>query len=64
MKVLLTGGAGYIGAHTCVELIGAGHAAVVADNYVNSCPEAVGASRRSRVRIFRFTKLICATRPR
>ncbi len=41
MKVLLTGGAGYIGAHTCVELIGAGHAAVVADNYVNSCPEAV-----------------------
>ncbi len=41
MKVLLTGGAGYIGAHTCVELIGAGHQAVVADNYVNSCPEAM-----------------------
>ena len=41
MKVLLTGGAGYIGAHTCVELIGAGYEAVVADNYVNSCPEAM-----------------------
>lgn len=41
MKVLLTGGAGYIGAHTCVELIKAGHEAVVADNYINSCPEAV-----------------------
>ncbi len=41
MKVLLTGGAGYIGAHTCVELIEAGHEAVVVDNYVNSCPEAM-----------------------
>ena len=41
MKVLLTGGAGYIGAHTCVELIAEGHEAVVVDNYVNSCPEAM-----------------------
>jgi len=41
MKVLLTGGAGYIGAHTCVELIEAGHEAVVVDNYANSCPEAM-----------------------
>ena len=41
MKVLLTGGAGYIGAHTCVELIEAGHEAVVVDNYVNSSPEAM-----------------------
>ena len=41
MKVLLTGGAGYIGSHTCVELIKAGHTPVIADNYDNSCPEAV-----------------------
>ncbi len=41
MKVLLTGGAGYIGSHTCVELINAGHTPVIADNYDNSCPEAV-----------------------
>ncbi len=41
MKVLLTGGAGYIGTHTCIELINAGHTPVVADNYDNSCPEAV-----------------------
>ncbi|MBQ7504968.1 MAG: UDP-glucose 4-epimerase GalE [Ruminococcus sp.] len=41
MKVLLTGGAGYIGSHTCVELIGAGHSPVIADNFDNSCPEAV-----------------------
>ena len=41
MNVLLTGGAGYIGSHTCVELINAGHTPVIADNYDNSCPEAV-----------------------
>ena len=41
MKVLLTGGAGYIGSHTCVELISAGHTPVIADNFDNSCPEAV-----------------------
>ena len=41
MNVLLAGGAGYIGTHTCVELIEAGHDVVIADNYSNSCPEAV-----------------------
>lgn len=41
MNVLLAGGAGYIGTHTCVELINAGHNVVIADNYSNSCPEAV-----------------------
>lgn len=41
MNVLLAGGAGYIGTHTCVELINAGHDVVIADNFSNSCPEAV-----------------------
>ncbi len=41
MNVLLAGGAGYIGTHTCVELINAGHDVVIVDNYSNSCPEAV-----------------------
>ena len=41
MKVLLPGGAGYIGSHTCVELINAGHEAVILDNFSNSCAEAV-----------------------
>lgn len=41
MNVLLAGGAGYIGSHTCVELINAGHTVVIADNFSNSCPEAV-----------------------
>lgn len=41
MNVLLAGGAGYIGSHTCVELIEAGHSVVVVDNFSNSCPEAI-----------------------
>ena len=39
--VLLAGGAGYIGSHTAVELLNAGYDVVVADNYSNSCPEAI-----------------------
>ena len=41
MKVLLTGGAGYIGSHTCVELLEQGFDAVIADDFSNSKPEAV-----------------------
>ena len=41
MKVLVTGGAGYIGSHTCVELIEAGHEPVVIDNLCNSNPESL-----------------------
>ena len=41
MKVLVTGGAGYIGSHTCVELLSAGHEVVVVDNLSNSHPEAL-----------------------
>ena len=36
MKILLTGGAGYIGSHTGVELLNAGYDVVSVDNYVNS----------------------------
>ncbi len=36
MKILVTGGAGYIGSHTCVELIKAGYEVVVVDNLCNS----------------------------
>lgn len=41
MNVLLTGGAGYIGSHTAVELLAKGHGVVIADDFSNSCPEAV-----------------------
>ncbi len=41
MKVLVTGGAGYIGSHCCVELLNAGHELVVIDNLCNSKAEAL-----------------------
>lgn len=41
MKILVTGGAGFIGSHTVIELIAAGHAPVVVDNLSNSSREAL-----------------------
>ncbi len=41
MNILVTGGAGYIGSHTIVELISAGHAVVVVDNLANSSKESI-----------------------
>ena len=42
MNILVTGGAGYIGSHTSVELIQAGHGVVAVDNLCNSSKEAIG----------------------
>ena len=39
--ILVTGGAGYIGSHTCVELLEAGHEVIVLDNLSNSCEESL-----------------------
>lgn len=41
MKILVTGGAGYIGSHTCLELLNAGHQVVVIDNLVNAKEESL-----------------------
>ncbi|PFN80193.1 UDP-glucose 4-epimerase GalE [Bacillus sp. AFS076308] len=41
MAVLVTGGAGYIGSHTCIELLNAGHEIIIVDNYSNSKPESL-----------------------
>lgn len=41
MKILVTGGAGYIGSHTCVELLNAGYEVAVVDNLSNSCEESL-----------------------
>lgn len=41
MAILVTGGAGYIGSHTCVELLNAGHEVVVVDNLSNSSEKAL-----------------------
>ena len=45
MNVLVTGGAGYIGSHTAIELLAAGHDATLLDNLSNASPGAVGAIR-------------------
>ncbi len=45
MKILVTGGAGYIGSHTCLELMAAGHSVVVFDNLSNAKPAAVDRTR-------------------
>ena len=41
MKILVTGGAGYIGSHTCVELLNSGYDVVIIDNLSNSKEDAV-----------------------
>ena len=41
MAILITGGAGYIGSHTCIELLNAGYEIIVVDNFSNSKPEAL-----------------------
>lgn len=46
MNILVTGGAGYIGSHTCIELIKAGYDIVAVDNFANSCMEAIHRTRK------------------
>ena len=41
MNILVTGGAGYIGSHTCVELLSRGYGVVVIDNLCNSNPKSL-----------------------
>ncbi|MBC8584552.1 UDP-glucose 4-epimerase GalE [Youxingia wuxianensis] len=54
MSILVTGGAGYIGSHTCVELLNAGREIVVMDNFVNSKPEALRRIKQITKKDFKF----------
>ncbi len=54
MSVLVTGGAGYIGSHTVVELLDAGYEVVVVDNFSNSSPEALQAIKDITHKGFKF----------
>ncbi len=56
MKLLITGGAGYIGSHTCVELMAAGHEVVIVDNLCNSSAEAVSRIEKIAGQVVRFYK--------
>lgn len=53
-KILVTGGAGYIGSHTCVELLNAGYELVVLDNFSNSKPEVLEKIKKITGRDFKF----------
>ena len=62
MTVLLTGGAGYIGSHTLVELLNGGHDAIVVDDFSNSHPNALTRVRAITGRDFRFYEMnVCDT---
>ncbi len=56
MKILVTGGAGFIGSHTCVELLNSGHDVVVVDNLSNSCEESLVRVREITGRDLTFYK--------
>ncbi len=54
MAILVSGGAGYIGSHTCIELLAAGYDIIVADNYYNACPLALQRVKEISGKDFRF----------
>lgn len=54
MAILVTGGAGYIGSHTCVEILNAGYEIVILDNFYNSCPEALNRIKELTGKDFKF----------
>ena len=56
MNVLVTGGAGYIGSHTCVELLESGYGVVVIDNLCNSNPESLNRVRELTGKEIKFYK--------
>ena len=41
MKILITGGTGYIGSHTTLEVVNAGHEVIVVDDFSNSSPKVI-----------------------
>ena len=54
MAILVSGGAGYIGSHTCIELLNAGYDIVVADNYYNASPVVLDRVKQITGKDFRF----------
>lgn len=54
MSILVTGGAGYIGSHTCVELLNAGYEITVVDNLYNSSPKSLDRVKELTGKDFKF----------
>ena len=56
MAILVTGGAGYIGSHTCVELLNSGYEIIVVDNLSNSSVESINRVKEITGKKFKFYK--------
>ena len=56
MAVLVTGGAGFIGSHTAVELLNAGKEIVILDNFSNSKPQSLEAIKKITGKTLKFKK--------
>ncbi|MBG9794354.1 UDP-galactose-4-epimerase [Paenibacillus dendritiformis] len=54
MAILVTGGTGYIGSHTCVELLNSGYEIVVVDNFSNSTPDTIDKIKKITDKTFPF----------
>ncbi len=63
LKIIVTGGAGYIGSHTCVELLSAGHDVVVLDNLANSSEESLRRVQELTGRSLVFHKIDLLDKP-
>jgi UDP-glucose 4-epimerase len=63
MATLVTGGAGYIGSHTCVELLNAGFEIVVVDNFANSKPKALETIKKLTGKDFKFYEADICNQP-
>jgi UDP-glucose 4-epimerase len=63
MTILVTGGVGYIGSHTCVELLNAGYNIVVFDNFINSKPEIIRRIKQITGKGLKFYEVDLLDRP-
>jgi len=63
MAILVTGGAGYIGSHTCVELLNQGYEIIVVDNFSNSKPESLKRVQEITGKTFKHYQVDLLDRP-
>ena len=62
MSILVTGGAGYIGSHTCIELLNCNYDVIVADNLCSSSLESLKRVEKITGKMSNFTEPMCVTK--